>query len=71
VFVLAVLGNGMQLAGWGTYPQYVVRGIILLGAVAFDEYQKSARLRQNGRSRRDEHGEKSPKTRLDLGKETP
>jgi ribose transport system permease protein len=43
VFVLAVLGNGMQLAGWGTYPQYVVRGMILLGAVAFDEYQKTTR----------------------------
>jgi ribose transport system permease protein len=43
VFVLAVLGNGMQLAGWGTYPQFIVRGLILLGAVAFDEYQKSAR----------------------------
>jgi len=50
VFVLAVLGNGMQLAGWGTYPQYVVRGMILLGAVAFDEYQKSAR-RSRQRSR--------------------
>jgi ribose transport system permease protein len=45
VFVLAVLGNGMQLAGWGTYPQYIVRGLILLGAVAFDEYQKNARSR--------------------------
>ncbi len=43
VFVLAVLGNGMQLANWGTYPQYIVRGLILLGAVAFDEYQRSAR----------------------------
>lgn len=43
VFVLAVLGNGMQLAGWGTYAQYIVRGVILLGAVAFDEYQRSAR----------------------------
>lgn len=43
VLVLAVLGNGMQLAGWGTYAQFVVRGIILLGAVAFDEYQKKAR----------------------------
>lgn len=44
VFVLAVLGNGMQLAGWGTYAQFIVRGVILLAAVAFDEYQKSARL---------------------------
>jgi len=43
VFLLAVLGNGMQLAGWGTYAQFIVRGIILLGAVAFDEYQRSAR----------------------------
>jgi ribose/xylose/arabinose/galactoside ABC-type transport system permease subunit len=32
----------MQLAGWGTYAQFIVRGLILLGAVAFDEYQKRA-----------------------------
>jgi ribose/xylose/arabinose/galactoside ABC-type transport system permease subunit len=44
VFLLAVLGNGMQLAGWGTYAQYIVKGIILLGAVTFDEFQKNARL---------------------------
>jgi ribose/xylose/arabinose/galactoside ABC-type transport system permease subunit len=43
VFVLAVLGNGMQLAGWGTYAQFIVRGTILLGAVAFDEYQRNIR----------------------------
>ncbi len=43
VFVLAVLGNGMQLAGWGTYAQFIVRGTILLGAVAFDEYQRNAK----------------------------
>jgi ribose transport system permease protein len=46
VFVLAVLGNGMQLAGWGIYAQYIVRGAILLGAVAFDDYQKSLRLKK-------------------------
>ena len=46
VFVLAVLGNGMQLAGWGIYAQYIVRGVILLGAVAFDDYQKSLRLKK-------------------------
>ena len=50
VFVLAVIGNGMQLAGWGTYAQFIVRGLILLGAVAFDEYQKSARLKSRGRA---------------------
>ena len=43
VFVLAVLGNGMQLAGWGTYAQFIVRGTILLGAVAFDEYRRNVR----------------------------
>lgn len=43
VFILAVLGNGMQLAGWGTYAQYIVRGLILLGAVAFDEYQRMSK----------------------------
>jgi ribose transport system permease protein len=45
VFVLAVLGNGMQLAGWGSYAQFIVRGAILLAAVAFDEYQKSLKMR--------------------------
>lgn len=45
VFVLAVLGNGMQLAGWGTYAQFIVRGAILLAAVAFDEYQKNQRMK--------------------------
>lgn len=50
VFLLAVLGNGMQLAGWGTYAQFIVRGIILLGAVAFDEYQRSAKKKVRGRA---------------------
>jgi ribose transport system permease protein len=45
VLILAVLGNGMQLAGWGTYAQYIVKGIILLSAVTFDELQKTARRR--------------------------
>lgn len=45
VFLLAVLGNGMQLAGWGTYAQFIVKGMILLGAVAFDELQKNRRTK--------------------------
>jgi ribose/xylose/arabinose/galactoside ABC-type transport system permease subunit len=52
VFALAIVGNGMQLAGWGTYAQFIVRGLILLGAVAFDEYQKSGR-RTRARNPRD------------------
>ncbi|MBN1136353.1 MAG: ABC transporter permease [Anaerolineae bacterium] len=70
VFVLAVLGNGMQLAGWGTYPQYIVRGMILLGAVAFDEYQKSARMRLKSAPRRDEDKDRLPHTILHTGKES-
>ena len=69
VFVLAVLGNGMQLAGWGTYPQYIVRGMILLGAVAFDEYQKSARTRLKSLPWRDQQRDKSTGGILDPGKE--
>ncbi len=45
VLVLAVLDNGMQLAGWGQYAQYIVTGVILLAAVAFDEYQKRMRMK--------------------------
>jgi ribose/xylose/arabinose/galactoside ABC-type transport system permease subunit len=26
----------MQLAGWGSYTQYIVKGLILLGAITFD-----------------------------------
>lgn len=39
VFVLQILGNGMQLAGWGTYSQYIVKGLILLLAIALDGVQ--------------------------------
>ncbi len=45
VFVLAVLGNGMQLCGVSTYIQYIVKGAILIAAMAFDEYQKRARVK--------------------------
>jgi ribose/xylose/arabinose/galactoside ABC-type transport system permease subunit len=36
VFIVQILGNGMQLAGWGTYAQYIVKGIILILAVGLD-----------------------------------
>lgn len=39
VFVLQILGNGMQLSGWGTYSQYIVKGLILLLAIAFDSIE--------------------------------
>jgi ribose/xylose/arabinose/galactoside ABC-type transport system permease subunit len=55
VFTLAIVGNGMQLAGWGTYAQYIARGLILLGAVAFDEYQRNGSV--TGRIRRKHAGQ--------------
>lgn len=38
--IMAVLSNGMQLLGWETSPQQVVKGLVLLLAVAFDVYNK-------------------------------
>ena len=43
ILVLAVVGNGMQLAGWGTFAQYLVKGVIFLGAVTFDQYRKNSK----------------------------
>ena len=36
IFVMQMIANGMQLAGWGTYTQYIVKGVILLLAISFD-----------------------------------
>lgn len=46
VLILGVLANGMQLIGLNTYAQYIVKGLVLLAAVGFDTYQKSARPRR-------------------------
>jgi ribose/xylose/arabinose/galactoside ABC-type transport system permease subunit len=39
VLILALLGNGMQLAGLGPYTQYIIKGMIFLAAIGFDAYQ--------------------------------
>ncbi len=39
VLILALLGNGMQLAGLGLYSQYIIKGMIFLAAIGFDAYQ--------------------------------
>lgn len=44
VLILGVLSSGMQIIGLGTYPQYIAKGIVLLAAVGFDNYQKEARV---------------------------
>jgi ribose/xylose/arabinose/galactoside ABC-type transport system permease subunit len=33
VFVLGVLSNGMQLIQLGAYPQYIAKGVIMLGSL--------------------------------------
>ncbi|WP_159952471.1 ABC transporter permease [Rhizobium sp. 18065] len=43
VLILGVLANGMQLVGLNTYAQYIVKGLVLLAAVGFDTYYKTAR----------------------------
>lgn len=41
IFTLAIISNGMQLAGLNQYVQYIIKGIILILAIAFDNYQRS------------------------------
>jgi putative multiple sugar transport system permease protein len=40
-FIMGVLNNGMSIAGWGSFQQQVVKGLVLLGAVIFDVVSKS------------------------------
>lgn len=42
VFTLAVIENGMQLAGWNQYIQYIIKGLILILAIGFDIHQRTA-----------------------------
>ena len=39
--VMAVLNNGLQLLGVGADMTQIIKGLVLLGAVAFDVYNKS------------------------------
>lgn len=39
--VMALLNNGMTLMGWGSDVQQVIKGVMLLAAVAFDVYSRS------------------------------
>lgn len=46
VMILAILSNGMQLLGLSTYSQYIMKGVVLAGAIAFDNYQKRVHLKE-------------------------
>ena len=43
ILCIALLTNGMQLAGINVYYQYIVRGLILLSAIGYDVYQLNRR----------------------------
>ncbi len=43
VFILALLANGMQLAGLDIYYQYIAKGVIMLFAIGFDIFQMERR----------------------------
>jgi ribose/xylose/arabinose/galactoside ABC-type transport system permease subunit len=43
ILIMQIIANGMQLAGWGSYMQYIVKGIILLAAVSFDVMKNKPR----------------------------
>jgi ribose/xylose/arabinose/galactoside ABC-type transport system permease subunit len=39
ILIIALLGNGMQMAGMNVYYQYVAKGAIMLATIGFDTYQ--------------------------------
>jgi ribose/xylose/arabinose/galactoside ABC-type transport system permease subunit len=46
IFTLAIIENGMQLGGLNQYIQYIVKGSILILAIAFDKYQRNTSVRK-------------------------
>ncbi len=47
VLILGVLSNGMQMMGASIYAQYIAKGILLVAAIAYDNYQKARRMRED------------------------
>ena len=45
IFTLAIIENGMQMAGLNQYIQYIVKAVILILAIAFDQYQRSRKVK--------------------------
>ena len=43
VYVLGVLSNGMQLVGLGVYPQYIVKGVIMLVSIGLSSRANGGR----------------------------
>lgn len=47
VLIIGVLSNGIQMMGGSIYTQYIVKGILLVIAIAYDNYQKAQRMKEN------------------------
>ena len=47
VLILGVLSNGIQMMGGSIYTQYIAKGILLVAAIAYDNYQKARRMRED------------------------
>ncbi|MEN6555601.1 MAG: hypothetical protein ABFD21_04305 [Anaerolineaceae bacterium] len=45
ILIIGVLNNAMQLANFPDFSQTVVKGAVLLIAVAFDVYQKNRKAK--------------------------
>lgn len=57
ILIIALLGNGMQMAGMNVYYQYVAKGAIMLATIGFDTYQMSRRkIEANTRKENDAPG---------------
>lgn len=46
VLIMALLSNGMQLMQLGTYPQYLVKGVVLIIAISMDTYRTLSAVRK-------------------------
>lgn len=58
IYVMQIIANGMMLAGWGTYTQYTVKGIILLLAIGFDALKNRPKLTVRIRKEKKEKAER-------------
>lgn len=70
--VMAVLNNGLQLKGIGADMTQIIKGLVLLTAVAFDVFQKSqGRPSLIGRLMRNKPQDVAAPAQTDLGREAP
>ncbi|WP_099469747.1 ABC transporter permease [Konateibacter massiliensis] len=46
VLILGMLANGMQMMGLSIYSQYIAKGVLLVAAIAYDNYQKAQKLKE-------------------------